>query len=392
MTPGSSAWYYESMDLGSIRQGRKRHTRELERKLSETVERYQLTFQATNDVLYDLDLQEGTVVWNEALYTHYGYRRGTHVNKLEWWVRHVHPDDALQLEQEMSSWFAGKQDTGETEYRFRKADGSYINVRNRCLVQRAADGTPTRIIGSFLDITKQTQLAHAKDEFISLVSHQLRTPLAAIRVYSEMLESGMFGKLKAEQQMPVHQVTEASVRLIKLVDTILNISRIELGHVVSVPVRSDINTLLKQHIDEVLPLAKQRGVTLHFTPNAKVGTVLIDPTIFSQVVHNLLTNAIRYTKNSKGSVRIKLIRTKDGYLLSVKDNGIGIPESAQPLIFNRFYRADNAVDASEQGTGLGLYLIKLMTETTDCKIWFESIENKGTTFYIQIPLTGMRAG
>lgn len=380
------------MDLGSIGQKRKRHTRELEKKLRETIDLYRLTLKATNDVLYDLDLLEGTVIWNEALYNYYGYRRGPHVNKLEWWVRHIHPDDALRLEQGMSEWLQGKQDTWEAEYRFKKADGSYINVRNRCLVLRASDGTPLRIIGSFLDITRQTQLAHAKDEFISLVSHQLRTPLAAIRVYSEMLEGGTFGQLEAGQIAPVRQITEASIRLIKLVDTILNISRIELGHVISVPTPIDVNVFLRSHIEEVAPLAEERGVSLRFTPNAKIGSVPLDATIFGQVIHNLLTNAIRYTKDSKGIVHIKFIRDKDGYLLTVKDNGIGIPAAAQPLVFNRFYRADNAIDASEQGTGLGLYLIKLMSETTACKIWFESVENKGTTFYVRIPATGMRAG
>jgi two-component system CheB/CheR fusion protein len=371
---------------------RKRPTNELEDQLRETLQRYELIFKATNDVLYDLDLSNGTIIWNEALYTQYGYDRGEEINHLEWWAEHVHPDDALRLEDEMSRWFEGLEDTWQAEYRFRTADDSYVFVKDRGAVHRAPDGSPIRIIGSFLDITRQKQLANAKDEFISLVSHQLRTPLTAIRVYSEMLTADMFGQLHNDQKAPVQHITDASVRLIKLVDNILNISRVELGHVISVPLLKNVNEFLQAQIDEVQPLAIEKGVTIHFQPDTKIKKIPIDTTIFGQVVHNLLTNAVHYTKAQEGIIDVTFKPNSDGYLLTVHDNGIGIPKSAQPYVFNRFYRADNARNLKEHGTGLGLYLIKLMTETTGCSVWFESQKNKGTTFYIQVPPEGMRAG
>jgi PAS domain S-box-containing protein len=363
--------------------------RDLESQLQETIKRYELIFKATNDVLYELDLPKGSVVWNEALYTQYGYSRDEKADQLEWWAGHIHPDDALRLEHELSEWFEGKQDTWQAEYRFRKANGNYVYIRDRGVVQRASDGTPLRIIGSFLDITQQKQLDRAKDEFISLVSHQLRTPLTVIRLYSQMLTDGLLGQLTDDQEAHVRHITDASTNLIKLVGDILDISRVELGHIIFEPTASNVNKSLEVCIQEVLPLATEKGVMLRFHPKPKLARVALDKTIFDQIVHNLLTNAIRYTEPKRGLIEITFGRSSDGYLLSVRDNGIGIPKAAQPHIFNRFYRAENAINIQEQGTGLGLYLVKLMVDTFGGKVWFESAKGKGTTFYVQFPPHGM---
>jgi PAS domain S-box-containing protein len=364
---------------------------ELAERLRETVLRYELIFKATNDVLYDLDLQKGTVAWNEALYTQYGYDSDEPAQELEWWTSHVHPDDALRLEREISEWFEGKHDTWQAEYRFRKADGSYVYVRDRGVVHRAPDGSPLRIIGSFLDITQQKQLERAKNEFISLASHQLRTPLTIIRLHSEMLTDGMLGTLSPRQTAHIEEITNASVRLIHLVDSILDVARAEMGHIVPRPAPHNVNKLLSASIKEVLPIAEQKGVVIHFTPNASLPHISLDTSLFGHIVNNLLTNAIRYTLPNKGVVKVSFARTDEGYLLQVRDNGIGIPRTAKSHVFGRFYRADNTANISEHGTGLGLYLTKFITEACGGTIWFESAKGKGTTFYVQFPPGGMTA-
>jgi len=364
-------------------------SQELEDRLRETVLRYELIFKATNDVLYDLDLQNGSVVWNDALYTQYGYTPDEPAGTLEWWTSHVHPDDALRLEREISEWFAGKHDTWQAEYRFRKANGDYVYVRDRGVVHRADDGSPLRIIGSFLDITQQKQLERAKNEFISLVSHQLRTPLTIIRLHSEMLTDGLLGTLSQRQKTHIEEMTHASVRLIQLVDGILNVARAELGHIVPKPIPSDANTLVAAYIKEVLPIAEQKGITIHFTPDTSLPPIRLDTSLFEHIVNNLLTNAVRYTLPHKGMVHVSFARNDKGYVLEVKDNGIGIPRAARQHIFGRFYRADNTANITEHGTGLGLYLTKTMTEACGGTIWFESAKDKGTTFYVQFPPQGM---
>src|SRR5690606_34029367 len=116
------------MAISPLRRKNSTQAPELEKQLRETIQRYELIFKATNDVLYDLDLTTGVVTWNEALYTQYGYAKTKATNTLEWWAGHIHPDDALQLEDKMSAWLEGKTDTWHAEYRFKKADGNYIYV------------------------------------------------------------------------------------------------------------------------------------------------------------------------------------------------------------------------------------------------------------------------
>jgi two-component system CheB/CheR fusion protein len=356
--------------------------------LREKIRRYELIFQATHDALYDLNLEDGTVEWNDALYTQYGYARHEPAGTLEWWAAHVHPDDAFMLENKITDLIASQTDTWQCEYRFQRADGGYNYVRDRGLMLHSSDGRPQRIIGSLLDITAQKQLDTAKDEFISLVSHQLRTPLTVIRVYGEMLTSGQFGNLTAEQTQWVHHMTTSSGRLIDIVGTILNVSRLDLGRIKLAPEPLDMVRLVHFAIQEVEPLAAEKQVQIRLEPS-QLPLVPLDETVFVQILHNLLTNAIRYTRPREGRVKVALHQGPDGYVLSVQDNGIGIPKDAREHVFERFYRARNALAVETQGSGLGLYLIKVMCDAYGGKTWFTTATGRGTTFYVQIPLAGM---
>jgi len=358
-------------------------------ELQEAVRRYELIFQATNDVLYDMDLVQASVEWNEALYTQYGYTRDESNDTLEWWTQHVHPDDAFLLENKVTELFESGTSSWHCDYRFRRADGSYVYVRDRGLLQRDKTGKPVRIIGSLLDVTAQKQLDLAKDEFISLVSHQLRTPLTIIRVYGEMLTGGMSGTLSSEQTQWVRNMTNSSARLIDVVGAILNVSRLDLGRIKITTSPRDMRALVQGCIKEVLPLAEEKQVLIGFSPPHQFPLVSLDETIFTQIVHNLLTNAIRYTRPQEGRIDVRLEARPDGFLVVVDDNGIGIPTDAHEHIFERFYRAKNAVGVEAQGTGLGLYLIKVMCDAFGGKVWFET--GNGSTFYVLIPKGGMIA-
>lgn len=363
---------------------------QFERDLEASNQRFELAARATSDVMYDLDINSRVMVWNEALHDAYGYRDAEKTNTLEWWTQHIHPDDAMRIEGEITKLLNGVRKTGVYEYRFRRADGTYAYVRDRLFIQRDENHMPVRLIGSLLDITKQKELDRAKGEFISLVSHQLRTPLTAIRLFTEMLVAGQVGKLTEEQQDYIEKVDISTKRMIQLVGDILNISRVELGRLKIEPVATEVNKLIQSHIEEIKPLAANKNVKIKFKPVAKLPQLSIDRLLFGQIVHNLMTNAVRYSHDKKGIVTIAFTKQNDGYLLSVKDNGIGIPQEAQSHIFQRFYRANNAIKIEGEGTGLGLYLVKLITEASGGKVWFESSEGKGTTFYIKIPNIGMK--
>ncbi len=244
----------------------------------------------------------------------------------------------------------------------------------------------------FRDNSQEIKIEQAKDEFISIVSHQLRTPLTAIRLFTEMILQGQVGSLKPEQTDYLNKIEESTIRMIQLVGTILNVSRIEMGRLKVTSVPTSLVQLIDTWVAETKPLADEKKVKIVFrSPRTAIPEVNIDPSLIGEVIHNLLTNAIRYSPGEKGVIEIDLTKDQHGYLISVKDNGIGIPEHEKPKIFTRFYRAQNAVAAVGEGTGLGLYLVKMITKQAGGKVWFESKEGKGTTFYVRIPSSGMKS-
>ena len=357
----------------------------------DALKRYELLFQATHDILYDVDFQNADVVWNDALYTQYGYEKGDEVRTIEWWATRIHPDDAMSVEGKFSDVFASDVSVVECTYRFRRADGTYANVLDRGYLLRDDLGKPSHIIGSLLDITEATKLSRAKDEFISLVSHQLRTPLTVIKFYSQMILEGMFGNFDQQQRDPIVKISDASTNLIKLVGDILNVSRIELERIRISPVLTDVEPIIERLVESVRPLAERKQINISYRVTKRASAIPIDVSIFEQILDNLLSNSIRYARPESAVVTVTFIRTSSDYILSVKDNGIGIPIANQKYIFERFYRADNARNVIEEGTGLGLYYIRVLAHAFGGDITFTSHENEGTTFKVSIPLSGMNA-
>lgn len=366
--------------------GRRRSELELRR----SDERFRAVTNATHDLVYDFDVRTGRIWFNEALQSEYGYDGAAAEATVDWWTDHIHPDDVAGVKEQLEQLLASDQQTWHDEHRFQKADNTYTIVRNRAFVLRDHHGQPDRIIGSYLDITEASRLDRAKDEFITLVSHQLRTPLTVIRMYGTMLTDGIAGPLATEQQQYAQKITGASIRLIKLVSDILNISRLELNRIKVESSPTNANELIQNYLDELTPVATARNAVIHFAPRQDLGLVPIDATVFGEIIHNLVDNALRYSNAEQGNIKVGFSKQKRGYILSVRDNGIGIPLAAQPRIFDRFYRADNASHIDGEGTGLGLYLVRLFAENAGGKIWFESTEDNGTTFYVLFPPEGMR--
>ena len=249
------------------------------------------------------------------------------------------------------------------------------------------------IIGAiitFRDITHEKEVDRMKTEFLSLASHQLRTPLSAIRWFVEILLSGDAGPLNREQREFLGNVDESTNRMVALINDLLNITRIESGRIIIDPKPTDLGKLIEGIMAEVKSkyLAKSQKIILSIHP--KLDKINVDPNLVRAVYLNLINNSIKYTP-AGGEITIFISRKGDSILSQVSDNGVGIPQAEQKRVFQKFFRGRNIVKKVVEGTGLGLYLVKAIIESSNGKIYFKSQENKGTTFWFTVPASGILA-
>jgi signal transduction histidine kinase len=228
------------------------------------------------------------------------------------------------------------------------------------------------------------KLDDSKTEFLSLASHQLRTPLSAIKGYLSMVLEGSFGKLQTETEDALKSIYQSNERLIALVNDLLNITRIEAGKLEYHPKKIDFEKLVEEVIKELEMAAKNKGLELK-QKLAKLPLINIDPDKIRQVLMNLIDNALKYTE--KGSV-IVYAQKVDGYVLvEIKDTGIGISKDKTKSLFEWFSRGKGALRLDSGGFGLGLYIAKKIIEKANGRIWAESRgENEGSTFAFSLPI------
>jgi len=272
-------------------------------------------------------------------------------------------------------------------------DGQKIPVADSAAPIKNAQGNLIGCVVVFRDVTHERDVDKAKTEFVSLASHQLRTPLTSINWYVEMLEAGDAGVLNDKQKEFLSEVYKGSKRMVQLVSDLLNVSRLETGRLKIEPVLTDLAVFIGEVRKELEPQIQERGCQVSLElPEKAIAKLPVDTVLLRQVIVNFLTNAIRYSsKDKKGVVTVSLIISPENYTIQVKDNGIGIPKDVKERIFEKFFRADNARAIVADGNGLGLYLAKQIMESSGGTIGFSSSVGSGSTFYATIPLSGMKS-
>lgn len=263
-----------------------------------------------------------------------------------------------------------------------------IQLFNETLAQRVRERTAQLRTAN----DQLRQLDQAKDEFISMASHQLRTPLTTVKGYASMLEEGDFGKLTREQHEKVDLTLDGANRMARLIDDLLNVSRMDANRFFLEVSEVDIVSLVAQELQQLQTLAESKKVKISYTPPAKKSiNIRLDENKTRQVVMNLIDNAIHYSQPPAGGgeVQVSLELQKDHIVFLVRDNGIGVPAVVQKRLFTKMFRANNAKAARPDGTGLGLYLVKRVVEDEGGEIIFESTEGKGSTFGFRMPLSGV---
>jgi signal transduction histidine kinase len=229
------------------------------------------------------------------------------------------------------------------------------------------------------------RLDHAKTEFISLTSHQLRTPPTGIKWYAGMLLEGDLGEMTPPQRKYLEQIVYNNQRMIDVVDSVLDISQIELGVFQNEPVLTDVCMLIEKILAELDFQLNDKELTLSRRLECGPQPILIDPTLVRIVMQNLLVNAVKYTPRG-GEIAFMANVTNAKLTLTIADTGYGIPKKDIPYIFKKFFRASNSHDAGYSGTGLGLYIVGRILDQIGGEISFKSELGRGTTFFVSIPL------
>jgi PAS domain S-box-containing protein len=280
--------------------------------------------------------------------------------------------------------FAGKGGRLPEKLTVIRKDGSRVPVAGTTAPFFDTEGKLIGVVCVIRDVTLERDIDRQKSGFISIASHQLRTPLSAIRWYVDLLLAGDAGKLSKQQKEFLTDMGDSTARMIKLVGDLLNVSRIESGKVMMNPAQIDLVALLRSLKAEFEPAAAAKKLACGCKIPDDLPKVVADPNALRQAIGNLIANAINYTPEG-GKISISARTEGKNAVIEVRDTGIGIPKAQQHRLFERFFRAENAVARETVGSGLGLYITRMLIEAAKGRIRFESAEGKGTAFTVTLP-------
>jgi len=252
-------------------------------------------------------------------------------------------------------------------------------------------------VGTYRDISEEQSTVHAKSEFVTLASHQLRTPISAIAWLSELLLNGDVGKLSAEQREHISSIHHSNQRMADLVSEMLIVSSLDLGTLTVTPQKIDITKVITEVVKDQKSalIGKKIHITEAYDPN--LSRISCDAEMIKLILRHLLSNAIKYTpEGGQVTVQIEekqhekiLTTSKGSMVITVTDSGYGIPSDAIDKVFTKFFRGKNILHADTDGTGLGLYIVKSVLDYVGGRVTFSSREEKGTAFTVLLPLEGM---
>ena len=241
----------------------------------------------------------------------------------------------------------------------------------------------TRLFEYALLLKKLKQVDQMKDDFISIAAHELRTPLTAISGYASLLKESLINKVSSDDEKSLDRIMISAKRLDKLVEDILNVSRIEQGRLSYDFQKHDVNKIVNEIIEEFQSEANDKGLELKVDLIKQPAYVKIDEEKLKQILFNLIGNSIKYTL--KGKINVSVVSEDNQVIVNVKDTGLGMDVEDQKQLFSKFYRVKNTETIKIGGTGLGLWITKQLVEKMNGKIGAQSIKGTGSRFFISFP-------
>lgn len=372
-----------------------RHAAELQKanvsieKQKESVESILRFLKSIGDGVVATDMEGRVIFFNEAAEKLTGAANEKAIGNYAWetlyYFKESDPKTQIRV---IKKFLAGEEKFNRVSDRLmlKRKDGAVVDISFSISYIYDKNKIKQGCILVMRDVTEERELEKTKDNFLSVAAHQLRTPLSGIRWSLEMLLGDDVGKLPEEAHEVVENINENTMRLINLVNDLLNVSRINMGKVIEpaspVGVVETISAVLKSGEGFV---AKNKVKIVFDNDNNTETKVFISPQHFFEAIENIVSNAIKYTPEL-GTIKT-VVSQKDGKVrIAIADSGIGIPKKEQEKMFSKFFRAQNAIQKDPDGSGLGLSVVKSFIEEAGGTVSFESEEGKGTTFFIELPV------
>ncbi len=360
--------------------------------------RLRLAARAAKLGIWDFDLQQKVLDWDDTMLAMYGTARQDFTADFAAWESRVHPEDRARAVEELNAAMRGEREFA-TEFRLLLPDKAVRHIRATSIVLRNGSGAPVRMLGTNGDITEEKQAEalrlaknaaeaanRAKSEFLATMSHELRTPLNGIIGMNELLQASA---LTEKQRMYVEACNASGKLLMQLINDILDLSKIEAGKMEIVLRECDIEALVYDVAEMMLPSARQKGIDLRceLNPQACV-QALCDENRLRQILINLVGNATKFTSRGHVTITCDCLWPPNALpriCFSVSDSGIGIPAGRLDRLFRPFSQVDSSTSRQYGGTGLGLSICRQLVEMMGGTIGVESQVGTGSRFWFEIP-------
>lgn len=374
---------------------------EAEQALRKSQEHLALALKASRMGSWEWNLETNELIWSDERKVLFGLKPEDEVS-YDRFMSIIHPEDRRTVQRVLANALKSR-DGYRMEFRVVWQDGSvhWLLSQGKALIE---EGKPGRIIGTSMNIddlkrAEELKAANdslrmqseqlmalnaAKDEFISLASHQLRTPASIVKQYVGMLLQGYAGDIPPKQQEFLQIAYDNNQRELEIVDDLLKVARVDAGKVVLQKTETDLNYFLQEIVAEHAGAFEARKQRLVFEkPNRHV-IATVDAPRLRMVIENLIDNALKYSKAGK-TTTVRLRAERSHVVISIADQGVGIAKRDLPKLFQKFSRIDNALSMLEVGTGIGLYWARKIIDLHHGTVEVESVPHKGSTFYITLP-------
>lgn len=372
----------ERMFTGIVRDISERKAAEAE--LQSLSLRLRLALESAQLGAWDWDVVGNVLVWDDQMYALYGIAREAFEGAYAAWLAGVHPADRARCDEAIQAALRGEKPY-DLEFRVCWPDGAIRWIKADGQVLRNAAGQAQRMVGINYDVTGRKQVERMKNEFISTVSHELRTPLTSIRGALGLVIDGFAGEVHEQAREMINIAHNNSERLVRLINDILDMEKIEAGKMTLELRPVELRSLLERAVADNAGYASEHQVRFEIRGRIPELEVYVDHDRMLQVLANLLSNAAKFSPAGE-TVAVSAVLANGSARISVEDRGPGIPEEFQQRIFGKFAQADSSDTRQKGGTGLGLSITKAIVESHGGTIGFDTSADKGTVFHFDLPV------